>query len=296
MVATDIAARGIHIDGIDLVVHADPPAEHKAYVHRSGRTARGGADGVVVTLQTRSQARDVTAMMRKADITPHPAVAVDGNSPVLAEIAGPRAARVEVSGKVSELVQADERLAANDRPGGGKPWEGRSGRNGGGRGTGAAGGRRPRSRDRGPRDESVSRDSGPRTGQAPRNDRPARGERPERTERAPQGRNARGSNDWYPRSGGSGSGGPSRSGPGGDRQFRDARPVRDERQGNRPVRDDRPARDEHSGREDRPTGRSARAERPQAGGNFGGSSRRSGYSGGRGSAGNRRDSGQGRHF
>ena len=52
MVATDIAARGIHIDGIDLVVHADPPSEHKAYVHRSGRTARGGADGVVVTLQT----------------------------------------------------------------------------------------------------------------------------------------------------------------------------------------------------------------------------------------------------
>ena len=79
MVATDIAARGIHIDGIDLVIHADPPAEHKAYVHRSGRTARGGADGVVVTLQTKSQARDVTAMMRKADITPHAAVAADAD-------------------------------------------------------------------------------------------------------------------------------------------------------------------------------------------------------------------------
>ena len=77
MVATDIAARGIHIDGIDLVVHADPPGEHKAYVHRSGRTARGGADGVVVTLQIKSQARDVTAMMRKAGITPHAAVAAD---------------------------------------------------------------------------------------------------------------------------------------------------------------------------------------------------------------------------
>ena len=73
MVATDIAARGIHVDGIDLVIHADPPAEHKAYVHRSGRTARGGADGVVVTLQMRSQAREVTAMMRKAGITPHTA-------------------------------------------------------------------------------------------------------------------------------------------------------------------------------------------------------------------------------
>ena len=83
MVATDIAARGIHVDGIDLVIHADPPAEHKAYVHRSGRTARGGADGVVVTLQMRSQAREVTAMMRRAGITPHTAVAADPEADVL---------------------------------------------------------------------------------------------------------------------------------------------------------------------------------------------------------------------
>ena len=52
LVATDIAARGIHVDGIDLVIHADPPTEHKAYMHRSGRTARGGAEGIVVTVQT----------------------------------------------------------------------------------------------------------------------------------------------------------------------------------------------------------------------------------------------------
>src|SRR6202012_3559178 len=103
MVATDIAARGIHIDGIDLVIHADPPAEHKAYVHRSGRTARGGADGVVITLQTRAQARDVTAMMGKADIAPHTPTAVDAHPPVLAEIAGLPAPRVAVTGKVSEL-------------------------------------------------------------------------------------------------------------------------------------------------------------------------------------------------
>src|ERR1700761_2330648 len=70
MVATDIAARGIHVDGIDLVIHADPPAEHKAYAHRSGRTARGGADGVVVTMQTPAQAREVRALMQKAGVTP----------------------------------------------------------------------------------------------------------------------------------------------------------------------------------------------------------------------------------
>src|SRR5215469_16488376 len=56
MVATDIAARGIHVDGIDLVIHADPPAEHKTYLHRSGRTGRAGASGVMVTLQTPAQA------------------------------------------------------------------------------------------------------------------------------------------------------------------------------------------------------------------------------------------------
>ena len=128
MVATDIAARGIHVDGIDLVIHADPPAEHKAYVHRSGRTARGGADGVVVTLQMRSQARDVTAMMRKAGITPHTAVAADPESDVLRAIAGPPAPRVSVSGKVSELVRPEDRLSANGSGGpGGRGGYGRGG-------------------------------------------------------------------------------------------------------------------------------------------------------------------------
>ena len=50
LVATDIAARGIHVDEIDLVVHVEPPQEHKAYLHRSGRTARAGASGIVVTV------------------------------------------------------------------------------------------------------------------------------------------------------------------------------------------------------------------------------------------------------
>ena len=55
LVATDIAARGIHVDDVALVVHVDPPAEHKAYLHRSGRTARAGAVGTVVTVATREQ-------------------------------------------------------------------------------------------------------------------------------------------------------------------------------------------------------------------------------------------------
>ena len=68
MVATDIAARGIDISGVELVVHVDPPAEHKAYLHRSGRTARAGAAGVVVTLVLPEQREDVRGLLRKAGI------------------------------------------------------------------------------------------------------------------------------------------------------------------------------------------------------------------------------------
>jgi superfamily II DNA/RNA helicase len=80
MVATNIAARGIHVDGIDLVIHADPPAEHKTYLHRSGRTGRAGASGVVVTLQTPAQAADVHALMRRAHIVPLSATVKPGST------------------------------------------------------------------------------------------------------------------------------------------------------------------------------------------------------------------------
>ena len=68
LVATDIAARGIHVDDIARVVHVDPPAEHKAYLHRSGRTARAGADGVVVTVMTPEQSAGLRTLARKAGI------------------------------------------------------------------------------------------------------------------------------------------------------------------------------------------------------------------------------------
>jgi superfamily II DNA/RNA helicase len=87
LVATDIAARGIHVDGIDLVIHADPPSEHKAYLHRSGRTGRAGAAGVVVTLQTPAQAADVRTLMRKARIVPLAATVRPGSA-LLRSIAG----------------------------------------------------------------------------------------------------------------------------------------------------------------------------------------------------------------
>ena len=68
VVATDVAARGIHVDGVGMVVHFDPAAEPKAYLHRSGRTARAGASGAVVTVATPSQARVLTGLHRRAGV------------------------------------------------------------------------------------------------------------------------------------------------------------------------------------------------------------------------------------
>ncbi|MGL5859021.1 MAG: DEAD/DEAH box helicase [Angustibacter sp.] len=92
LVATDIAARGIHVDDVRLVVHVDPPAEHKAFTHRSGRTARAGSDGVVVTLMTPDQHADVRALTRRAGITARQAAVVSGDA-LLRDLAGPPAPR-----------------------------------------------------------------------------------------------------------------------------------------------------------------------------------------------------------
>jgi superfamily II DNA/RNA helicase len=90
LVATDVAARGIHIDGVDCVMHFDPPEDHKAYLHRSGRTARAGADGTVVTLAADAERKEVASLTRAAGISPRVASARVGDA-ILQEIApGPR--------------------------------------------------------------------------------------------------------------------------------------------------------------------------------------------------------------
>ncbi|WP_030383239.1 MULTISPECIES: DEAD/DEAH box helicase [unclassified Streptomyces] len=70
LVATNVAARGIHVDSLDLVVNVDPPADHKDYLHRGGRTARAGESGSVVTLVTPDQRRAMTRLMAAAGIVP----------------------------------------------------------------------------------------------------------------------------------------------------------------------------------------------------------------------------------
>ena len=89
LVATDIAARGIDVDDVSLVVHVDPPAEHKAYLHRAGRTARAGTSGTVVTLVMDDQAKEVAQLLRKAGVDA-PEVRVAPLSDSLVTITGAR--------------------------------------------------------------------------------------------------------------------------------------------------------------------------------------------------------------
>jgi superfamily II DNA/RNA helicase len=87
LVATDVAARGIHVEGIDLVVHYDPPEDHKSYLHRSGRTARAGEAGVVVTLVLWNQHLEIERLRKRLRLLHQPLVEVFSNDPRLADLA-----------------------------------------------------------------------------------------------------------------------------------------------------------------------------------------------------------------
>ena len=87
LVATDVAARGIHVDDIDVVIHYDPPEDHKDYVHRSGRTARAGESGVVVTLVLWNEELPVKRLLKRLKID-QPIVEVFSNDKRLADLAG----------------------------------------------------------------------------------------------------------------------------------------------------------------------------------------------------------------
>jgi len=123
LVATDIAARGIHVDDVALVIHADPPIEHKAYLHRSGRTARAGAEGTVVTLMTDDQVRDVRDLTRKAGIAPTITKLASGD-PLLTELAPGERTFVEPAAKPVE----QERGAGSGGRGAGGRGSGRGNR------------------------------------------------------------------------------------------------------------------------------------------------------------------------
>ncbi|MET7414059.1 DEAD/DEAH box helicase [Streptomyces rubiginosohelvolus] len=90
LVATNVAARGIHVDNLDLVVNVDPPTDHKDYLHRGGRTARAGESGSVVTLVLPNQRREMTRLMADAGITPQIAQVRSGEAE-LSRITGAQA-------------------------------------------------------------------------------------------------------------------------------------------------------------------------------------------------------------
>jgi superfamily II DNA/RNA helicase len=83
-VATDVAARGIHVDDVDLVVHVDPPNDSKDYLHRSGRTARAGASGVVLSMLVPSERRTAEQIFRRAGVKAELVHVSPGSDPVRA--------------------------------------------------------------------------------------------------------------------------------------------------------------------------------------------------------------------
>jgi superfamily II DNA/RNA helicase len=85
LVATDVAARGIHVDDVDIVIHYDPPEDHKAYLHRSGRTARAGGTGLVVTLLLWDQELEVKRLQKRLGLD-QPMPEVFSNNPILADL------------------------------------------------------------------------------------------------------------------------------------------------------------------------------------------------------------------
>jgi superfamily II DNA/RNA helicase len=111
VVATDVAARGIHVDGVSVVVHYDAPTEHKAYLHRSGRTARAGTSGAVVTMTTPREVASVMRLQRAAGVSAlHHDMRTAPDSMTAQALAA--------SGRPSDTIQLDESRAAGSKTGG----------------------------------------------------------------------------------------------------------------------------------------------------------------------------------
>ncbi|MFJ1620629.1 DEAD/DEAH box helicase [Streptomyces sp. NPDC088190] len=114
LVATDVAARGIHVDGIDLVLNVDPAGDHKDYLHRSGRTARAGKSGVVVSLALPHQRRQIFRLMEDAgvDASRHIVGGAGAFDPEVAEITGARSlTEVQADSANNAAKQAEREVA-----------------------------------------------------------------------------------------------------------------------------------------------------------------------------------------
>ncbi|MFJ2084470.1 DEAD/DEAH box helicase [Micromonospora chokoriensis] len=237
LVATDVAARGIHVDGVTLVLHVDPPKDPKDYLHRAGRTARAGESGAVATLVLPKQRRTTLAMMEKAGVAPAETRVRVGDQ-ALAELVGAR----EPSG-VPVRVEAEPR-GYGDRSGGPRRF-----------GDRPQGERRYGDRPSGERRYGDRPTGERRYGDRPQGDRQY-GDRPQGERRfgdRPQGERRFGDRQYGDR-------------PTGERRYGD-RPQGDRQYGDRPQGErrygDRPAGDRSYG--DRPAGERRYADRDSRG-------------------------------
>ncbi|MGH3622156.1 MAG: helicase-related protein, partial [Sciscionella sp.] len=141
LVATDVAARGIHVDHVGLVVHVDPPADAKGYLHRAGRTARAGQAGTVVTLVTKDQRKAVFSMAESAGVKAQRTNVRPGD----VELVRITAARIPSGTPVPEPVHRPAPRQPGKRPAGGSfRGQGQRGQGGHGQGGYRGQGRRPR--------------------------------------------------------------------------------------------------------------------------------------------------------
>ena len=125
LVATDVAARGIHVDDVDLVVHFDPPNDHKDYLHRSGRTARAGSSGTVVSLVNPGQLRTMARLHSDAGVTARTTAVQPGHA------------------EVREIATSGEPVVVTEMPRQERTWKGRPRRQGQGSGRQGQGSGRP---------------------------------------------------------------------------------------------------------------------------------------------------------
>ncbi|MFY2791703.1 DEAD/DEAH box helicase [Rhodococcus sp. MALMAid1271] len=204
LVATDVAARGIHVDGIDLVVHVDPPADHKDYLHRAGRTARAGEKGTVVAIVLPNQRRQVLRLTGMAGVKAT-AVNVSPGSTELNSITGAKKPTGEPLRAESAPRDRNSRprsggyQGSNPRSSGGyqgdRPRTGYQGSNP--RTSGGYQGDRPRTGYQG----SNPRTSGGYQGSNPRSEGGYQGDRPRRSDSsAYRGSDSRGSDNRRPAS------------------------------------------------------------------------------------------------
>ncbi|HEV7930912.1 MAG TPA: DEAD/DEAH box helicase [Actinomadura sp.] len=176
LVATDVAARGIHVDDVSLVMHIDPPADHKDYMHRAGRTARAGESGTVVTLVLPHQVRSMAAMTRRAGVEPTRTKVTVGDEK-LAELTGARTPSGEpipepvVRASAGRSGSGRGRLGGERRGGRGQGWSGGERRGNRGRSGERPGGWSGEGSSDGERHSSFK----PRTGQRGQDQRSAGG-------------------------------------------------------------------------------------------------------------------------